>query len=211
MRLLLIRHAQSSANAEGRMQGRLDISLSEHGRAQSVCLADRLDSMGPVALYASPLLRARETAEIVSARVGLPVIDRPGLMERDVGVLAGLTRDEIMTRFPEFAVARREGRRVTIEGFEEHEPFSQRVRDTFDEILEAHDDGCVAVVTHGGVVGAFLRWALEIPPERSGLWSIDNVSVTTIEVGDGTRPTARPRFQLVGLNDTCHLDGIGER
>ena len=192
------------------MQGRLDVSLSEQGRSQSACLAERLDSMGPVALYTSPLLRARETAEIVGAQAGLPLIDRPGLMERDVGVLAGLTRDEIMTRFPEFAAARREGRRLTIEGFEEHEPFSQRVRETFDEILEAHDGGCVAVVTHGGVVGAFLRWALEVPPERSGLWSIDNVSVTTIEVGDGTRPTARPRFQLVGLNDTCHLNGVAQ-
>lgn len=190
------------------MQGRLDASLSEHGREQSARLAERLDAMSLVALYASPLLRAWQTAEIIGGQLGVPIIDRPGLMERDVGGLTGLTRDEIMAQFPEFVAARREGRRIAIPGFERDGPFALRVRETFAEVLASHDDGCVAVVTHGGVVGAFLRQALEIPSERSGLWSIDNASVTTIEVGDSTRPTARPRFQLVGLNDTCHLEEL---
>ena len=100
MRLLLIRHGESIANAEGRLQGHLDIPLSDRGRRQAERLAERLAVLSVKALYTSPLLRAKGTAEIMSERLGLAIEQRAALMERNVGELEGLTREEIIARFP---------------------------------------------------------------------------------------------------------------
>jgi broad specificity phosphatase PhoE len=207
-RLLLIRHGQSAANAEGRLQGRLDSSLSDRGREESARLAERLAELEVAALYASPLLRAYETAQIVCIRLGTAIERHDGLMERDVGALTGLTPEEARARFAEAAGDRVAGQPLAIPGFEQDEPFAERVRGVFDEILQAHGDGTVAVITHGGVIGSYLRQTLGIPLGRRGPFSIDNTSITTIEAGDGAG--ARPRLQLVGLNDRCHLDGLRE-
>lgn len=117
MRLLLIRHGESSANAEGRLQGRLDSPLSDRGRQQSALLAERLAPLAVVALYTSTLLRARQTAEILANQLGLAIAGRPALMERDMGELPGLTADEARSRFIEAARARVEGRPTGIAGF----------------------------------------------------------------------------------------------
>ena len=207
MRLLLIRHGESSANAEGRLQGRLDSPLSERGRQQSGLLAERLAPLAAVALYTSTLLRARQTAEILGEQLGLAVAGRPALMERDMGELAGLTADEARARFSAAAHARVEGRPTGIVGFEEDEPFAQRVRDAMRAIVGAHDDGAVAVITHGGVIGSFLRQTLEMPLSRRGPFAIDNASVTILDVRHA-QDSARQHIQLIGLNDTCHLDGL---
>lgn len=203
MRLLLIRHGESSANAEGRLQGRLDFSLSERGRRESERLAERLTQLFVAALYASPLLRAYETAEAVAQRLAIEISARDDLMERDVGVMAGLTREEIIAQFPQYARARIDVREVEVDGFELDAPFAQRVAGVMAEIVGAHPDGTVAVVTHGGVIGSFLRQTFGMPLSRRGPFTIDNASVTTFDVaGDGKR------VQVIGLNDTCHLDSL---
>jgi len=208
MRLLLIRHGESSANAEGRLQGRLDFSLSEGGRRESERLADRLAPLSIAALYASPLRRAHETAEAVGQRLGIEVVARDDLMERDVGVMAGLTREEIIAQFPQYARARIDVREVEVDGFELDEPFAQRVAGVMAEIVTAHPSETVAVVTHGGVIGSYLRQSFEMPLSRRGPFAIDNASITTFEVADGESAGPRPRVQVIGLNDTCHLDGL---
>lgn len=203
MRLLLIRHGESSANAEGRLQGRLDFSLSERGRRESERLAARIEPLGVAALYASPLARARETAQILAARVALEPVERPALMERDVGELAGLTRDEILARFPQYAPARAARRPTDVAGFEPDEPFIERVLSAFDAIIPVHPEQTVAVVTHGGVIGAYIRHALELPAIRPGPLTIDNASITTFDIAGGGGSA-----RLVSLNDTCHLSGL---
>jgi broad specificity phosphatase PhoE len=102
MRLLLIRHAESIANAEGRLQGQFDSPLSDEGREQARTLARRLRraKWQVAAIYASDLSRAAETAEIVGRALGLPVTLDPRLREYDAGVLNGLTWDEIQARYP---------------------------------------------------------------------------------------------------------------
>jgi probable phosphoglycerate mutase len=127
-------------------------------------------------------------------------------MERDLGALAGLTMDEVRERFADAARDRAGGESSGIPGFEEDEAFARRVQETIDAILEMHAEGVVAVVTHGGVIGSFLRQALEIPLGRRGPFHIENASITTVEVSDGA--AARTRLQLTGLNDRCHLDGL---
>lgn len=208
MRLLLIRHGESSANAEGRLQGRLDFSLSERGRRESERLADRLAQLSIAALYASPLRRARETADIAAQGLRLEIFARDDLMERDVGAMTGLTREEIIAQFPQYARARIDVREVEIDGFELDEPFAHRVAGVMAEIIRGHPNETVAVVTHGGVIGSYLRQSFAMPLSRRGPFAIDNASITTFEVADGESTGPRARVQVIGLNDTCHLDGL---
>ena len=77
MILYCVRHGESVYNAEGRIQGRLNVPLSELGRRQSAAAAAALASLSADALYASPLRRAMETAEIIADALGLPIQDRP--------------------------------------------------------------------------------------------------------------------------------------
>ena len=84
-RVFLARHGQTAYNHEGRFQGQQAIPLDETGRAQALELAERAVPYGFAALWCSPLLRARETADAVAARIGLEPIEDERLMETDAG------------------------------------------------------------------------------------------------------------------------------
>jgi broad specificity phosphatase PhoE len=92
--LLLVRHGETDWNAEGRLQGHTDRPLSDLGRRQARQLAGELASEELDAIYSSDLARARETAEIVGERLGLPVVLDPDLREKDWGTWEGLTSVE---------------------------------------------------------------------------------------------------------------------
>lgn len=81
----LARHGQTAYNLERRFQGRLPVPLDDTGRAQAGELAERASSYGFAALWCSPLLRARETADIVGERLGLAPCEEPRLVETDAG------------------------------------------------------------------------------------------------------------------------------
>jgi probable phosphoglycerate mutase len=83
--IYLARHGRTPYNHEGRFQGQSDVPLDETGRRQAAELAERAAAHGFAALWASPLRRARETAEIVAARIGLPIRFDARLMETDTG------------------------------------------------------------------------------------------------------------------------------
>jgi len=157
--LLLVRHGETDWNADGRLQGQTDRPLSDFGRRQARRLADELADEELEAIYSSDLSRARETAEIVAERLGLPVALDPDLREKDWGTWEGLTaveRDRV-----EFAG----------ESTEEHQ---ERILRALRRIAERHPgDGRVLVVTHGGsmrrVQTAALGWALPVV-ENCGRW-----------------------------------------
>src|SRR3954469_18439411 len=92
--LLLVRHGETDWNAEGKLQGHTDRPLNDYGRRQAEALAERLAEERVDAVYARDLARTRETAEIVGARLGLPVVLDPDLRERNWGTWEGLTPGE---------------------------------------------------------------------------------------------------------------------
>ena len=104
-RLLLIRHGRSTWNADKRIQGQADPPLDEVGREQARRLAERLRGDPPVALYTSPLQRARETAEIVGQALDVPVVPDGRLKEYDVGAITGLTWEQVVEQHPDVAHA----------------------------------------------------------------------------------------------------------
>jgi probable phosphoglycerate mutase len=133
--LLLVRHGETDWNAGRRWQGHTDVPLNARGREQAHALAEQLVAEPPDAIYASDLSRARETAEIAGARLGLPVVTEPDLREIDVGSREGLTADEVGDR--------------PWDG-EPHEAHAVRVLRALRGIAAAHPGGRVLVVAHGG-------------------------------------------------------------
>jgi probable phosphoglycerate mutase len=134
--LLLVRHGETDWNALGKLQGHTDRPLNEYGRRQARALADRLaDDERIDAVYASDLARARETAEIVGDRLGLPVGLDPDLREKNWGNWEGLRADE---------------RDAVVYDGETSEAHRERMLRAVERIVGRHPGGRVVVVTHGG-------------------------------------------------------------
>jgi 2,3-bisphosphoglycerate-dependent phosphoglycerate mutase len=151
--LLLVRHAETAWNREGRFQGHADPPLSPAGRRQAQALAEELETRRPAAVYASDLRRASETEEIVASRLDLPLRLDPGLREVDIGEWSGLTWPEITARFPE-GVERHSARGHGWEHGESHEEMAERVIASLRGIAERHRGDRVLVVVHGGTMRA---------------------------------------------------------
>ena len=200
MRLHLIRHGETTSNAEGRVQGHLDEPLNDRGLREAALLAERVAEMPIAALYSSTLQRALRTAQIVSQRIEVDLQEREFLMERDVGALSGLTRDDIAKQYPDWRRQRLipNAERV-VPGYENDTTFYERVIPNIQTLIADHPHQEVAVVTHGGVIGAFCRHVIGVTVR--GSVELSNASISTYEVRAG-----QEHGQMMSLNDTCHLD-----
>jgi probable phosphoglycerate mutase len=181
--VLLARHGETDWNREGRFQGHADPPLNDLGRAQARELADRLAREPLAAVYASPLRRAYETAEIVAAARNLPLRSAAGLREVDVGSWSGLTRAEIEARFPE-------GYRRWLDfghGWddgESYEELGERVLPALLALAAAHDGSPVLAVTHGGPIRATVAYASGVGygEARRALTVVENCGIVRVEV-----------------------------
>jgi len=189
------------------MQGHADFPLSELGFRQARVLADRLASITIDALYASPLLRAKQTADSVAEALQLDVAEDDRLKEYDIGDLTGLTWVEVQARYPEVARKYREESGFPVfPGAEGRDVFAARVRESLDEIVANHkDDEAVAVVTHGGPILVYVMATLGTEYSRPPTFRVDNTSIATIEYGERG---GVPGHTVIGLNDTCHLRSL---
>jgi broad specificity phosphatase PhoE len=151
--IFLARHGESDWNVARRFQGHSDRPLTERGREQAHALADLVASEEIEAVYTSPLSRARETAEIVAARVGLEPVALPELREVDTGSWSGLSRADVETRFPEGFTRWRSGGSGWEDG-ETYEEMAERVIGALRTIAEDHPDGRVLIISHGGPIRA---------------------------------------------------------
>jgi broad specificity phosphatase PhoE len=177
VRLLLVRHGESTWNALGRWQGHADPSLSAAGVAQARAAAPALTGIDEV--WSSDLIRARQTAELC-APAGVVHVD-PRLRERDVGEWTGLTRDTIEDRYPGWLT---DGRRP--HGWETDESLAARGWRALRSVVAALEPGRPAVVvSHGGLIRA-VEASLGTPPRPvpnlGGVWL--HHSADTFELGE---------------------------
>lgn len=166
-RILLIRHGQSTWNADGRWQGRADPPLSELGARQATVAAGSIVDDGIVRVWASPLQRAHQTAAIVAAELGLTVETDARLEERDAGDWTGKTRTEIEAGWPGYLAA---GHRP--DGFETDDVLHERAWAALAEIAVSATEPTL-VVSHGGLIRVVERALGSEPHSVPNLGGLD--------------------------------------
>ena len=158
--LYLVRHGQTTYNAEHRIQGQLDTPLSDEGRRQAELLAERLKTEGPFIgkIYCSELRRAGETARIIGRRLGLTPVSIEGIQEICFGMFQGHTFEESARLFPEqYADFLIRGVMSNAHGGETGLQVFERARRAILKLPEC-ETGSALVVCHGAVIG-YLRAA----------------------------------------------------
>jgi probable phosphoglycerate mutase len=209
-RLLLVRHGESLATINEVVGGRLGCTgLSELGRQQSARLRDRLDAGHEPkvdVVYASPLRRAAETAEIAAAGLGLDIVYDDDLEEHRPGEADGVTWSDVELRFGVYIPERHPHARMA-PGAETLAEFHHRVNSTIHRLVEAHAGQTVLVVCHGGVIDMVFRAMLGVSHRpQYDLWTT-NAAITEFEA---THPAAElpHRWRLRRYNDAAHLAGL---
>ena len=199
LNILLMRHGQTDWNKAGRWQGHTDIPLNETGRQQAEALGKRLKSWPIKAIYTSDLQRCVQTAVPLANALGVKPKLAPLWRERDVGDFGGMTGEQTRQQYPEIWAKATRGMVDPPNG----EPFievQRRAWQAYETVAEAHDEGTVAVVTHGGLLHALLGQVMGIDPSIYGRFSMrGNTGLSIIEINSRGPIVTR-------LNDTSHLE-----
>jgi probable phosphoglycerate mutase len=157
MRLYFARHGESEANVQQVFwNGAQGYGLTARGRAQAGQLADRLYDISFAALYSSPVLRARQTAQILSRRLDLPYQMHDGLREYDVGILEGRLYDDQAWQIYwaiEARWAKERDYTARIEGGESYEDMVARFAPLIEDLEDRYgqDQENVLLIGHGGL------------------------------------------------------------
>lgn len=190
MKLTLIRHGSTQWNKEKRAQGSSDIPLDKEGREDAEKLAKRLETGKWDALYSSPLQRAKQTADIISRKVGLEIRFDPRLREAGGGQIEGTTEKERIEKWGE-------GWRSLELGMEKPESVVKRSLSFLEELAEENSPGMnVIVVSHGGVISHLLR---ELDPVNIKEEHMKNTSVSEVVLKEG-------KWVCDRFNCTLHLE-----
>jgi probable phosphoglycerate mutase len=183
--IYLVRHGQDEDNANGILNGRRDMPLTDLGRSQASTVAKKLKDAGITIIYASPLLRAYETAQIIAKEIGVDeVLADNDLMERKFGVLTGKPVADIGKYTNKILAADKVNYFLEGEGSEDFPTLYQRARSILKKIQDKHPDEHVLLVTHGDI-GKMIRAAYHNWTWGEGLRTpyFDNTGVLELRVG----------------------------
>ncbi|HXH22606.1 MAG TPA: histidine phosphatase family protein [Dehalococcoidia bacterium] len=209
MQVILVRHGETASNRDRLALGRKDVPLNSLGLAQAARLGkaialERAAGTTFAAVYSSPLVRARQTAEAIATALGLEVTEAPELIEMDVGEMDGLTGAELRERHPEFlrswwgpeaGIVRMPGGESLQEVQDRAWPLIELVRDTYPA------EAAVIAVSHNFVIRALICRALGIDLADFRRFEVGLASTTRLEFRG-------PRTLITNLNDVCHLAGL---
>lgn len=199
--ITLLRHGESQGNFEGRHQGQADYPLTDVGRQQAKALIERWVAEKKTfdLIISSPLLRARETAQMVSTTLHVPLELDELLIERNNGLLTGLNAEEASEILPE------------PEFLHPYQPFGQTGESLWDLYLRAgkviqslikRPPGCYLIVSHGGLLNMVFYAALGIVPQprfTGPRFRFSNSAFATLEYNPRTH-----RWFVLGVNDHSH-------
>ncbi|AFY78134.1 fructose-2,6-bisphosphatase [Pleurocapsa sp. PCC 7327] len=212
-RVIIVRHGQSSYNAQKKIQGRCDESvLTEKGRVDAETVGTALSKLNVDAFYSSPLQRAKSTAQIIQSCLENPptlqATDK--LMEIDLPLWENLLKSEVEKRFPEDYRCWKERPHEfkmllsTPEGQREHFPvlsLYEQAQQFWQEILPQHQGKTIVIVAHNGINRCLIMSALGIPPSRYHSIQQSNCCINVLNFsGDWGEPV-----QLESLNQISHL------
>lgn len=183
LNVYLLRHGESVYNADGnRYCGRTDIGLTDKGIRQAELVFEQLKDITFDEVYASPLIRARLTAEIASGRK--TVITDARLMETDFGKWEGKTKEVFITEDPGVWGKWEEDPAIAKAGEtgENAAEVVKRADDFYQEILKKHPAGNILVVGHNGINRFYLTYKLGMPLKNYRKIIQENSSVTLFEL-----------------------------
>ncbi|MBL8397046.1 MAG: histidine phosphatase family protein [Candidatus Accumulibacter sp.] len=203
-RFCIVRHGETTWNAEKRIQGHIDVGLNAAGLAQAEATANWLAGQAISAIYSSDLQRARQTAQRIAAMFNLVIGLRPEFRERSYGIFEGRTYDESREAFPEeYGAFERRDPDFVIPGGESLEQLNERVCAGLWQVATDHPNQTVVVVTHGGVLDIINRLVRAIPLSRARDFLIPNASISWICVRNAVW------WQLESWGQTQHLAMVG--
>ena len=206
-RLYLVRHGATAISAEDRFAGASDVPLSPDGRRQAARLGERLATERIDAIYASPLMRAVETARLVAGQRGLEPTLLDELREIHHGHWEGLTRADAQARSPgEYAAWEEDPFTFAPEGGESGVQVLARALPVIRTIVERHVGGHVLVVSHKATLRLVLCSYLGIEPR--GYRDRLDQSPACLNVVDFRDPV---RARLMLFNDTSHYAAAPRR
>ncbi|MGQ9767927.1 MAG: histidine phosphatase family protein [Anaerolineae bacterium] len=191
--LILVRHAQSLYNRDGEKAG-LNSGLTELGWRQAQAVAEWLArTYKPDAIVSSSLVRARQTAEIIAQRLGLPPIVHEGIEEAEFSYWDELPRapgEPLITWYNSWQPDPVNAPLYT--------SFRARIYKSLQRLLTAYAGKTVILVSHGGTIGTLLR----------SLFGGHHVAVFTENTGVTHLTWDRDHWRLVYHNSTAHLAGL---
>jgi broad specificity phosphatase PhoE len=202
LRLIVVRHAETDWNREHRYQGRQDTPLSALGRVQAQAAGRMLSSQALVAVWSSPLARARETALAIAAPQRLSVREDAAFQEMAFGDWEGLSRDEVNARFPALYRAWAETPHLArLPGAETLAEVRARVLAGLETLRAAHDGHTICLVAHGISIRILILEALGLGLDR--LWSlqVSSSGISELEFRDDWASVHR-------MNTLVHLDRL---
>jgi probable phosphoglycerate mutase len=202
-RLLLIRHGANDAHKSGVLPGWMPgIHLNQMGQAQAEALAQRLTTVEIAAVYASPLERALETAEIIAAPHGLPVVVREELGDIHAGRWTGQPLEKLckrrLWRQVQFVPSV-----VRLPGGESFQEVQVRAVAELERLCSAHPQQAIAVVSHADVIKTVVAYTIGLHLDLFQRLVIAPASLTVLDLG-GLMP------RLLCLNDVSHLAVVSE-
>lgn len=202
----LLRHGESVGNAQSRWQGQSDYPLTERGRAQARALAERWRSEEVKfdLVIASPLVRAKETAEIIAAALNAKVELDPIWMERDIGEMEGLTADEVRQKpQPSYVTPYNP---IGGNGEGDWELFLRAGRALHG--LLRRPPGSYLIVSHGGMLNQLMHAIVGVAhhADPSGVrFHFENTSFASV-----TYFPHRHRWAIDAVNDRAHLKSLNQ-
>jgi broad specificity phosphatase PhoE len=205
-RVFMVRHGATVLNAEDRFAGATDVALSDQGREQARRLAERLSHEKIMAIYASPLGRTVETAQILAAPHDLKVQTRDGLREINHGRWEQMTRREVEEKFPkEAAEWEKDPYTFAPQGGESGLAVTARALPVLIDLVRHHEAENFLIVSHKATIRLLLSSLLGFDPRRYR----DNLdqkpaALNIVDFRDATRS------RLALFNDTSHYDKAGK-
>jgi probable phosphoglycerate mutase len=179
-----MRHGQAENNVSRTLVGRhIESHLTPQGRQQVADVAKQLKSIPVDKVYASPVIRAMETAQIVCDTMGMSYEVDERLYEIELGKLVGMNYEEVTTKYGDLFLRFYAEHDPVLDSFGV-EPFSavkQRVKNLLDDALKKHEDSNVLMVTHLDPIKAAIATLLDLKPEALYRWHIRNASLTVLK------------------------------
>jgi glucosyl-3-phosphoglycerate phosphatase len=193
--VVLMRHARTSWNEQGRFNSTADLGIDAEGTRQAAGAATELARLEPFAFVRSDARRARETAACLEEHIERRAEIEPRLAEVDFGPFEGRTPGEL-AQDPAF-IAWRSGDGAVEGGAEELEAAADRASTGLSEVLERHAGApTIIVVSHGVLLRVLLcRVVLELPATAHRRLRLDNARAAVLTVGDG-----KPNLRLAAMN-----------